>query len=148
MHHYYYLFGTDAIYYLNSETISEFIKRLKKDGIIGQIYHYDESNDSPDDLLSDFGGWGAFERITKPLYNYIYASTEDDESSLKDILTFLEKYATSVRDDEDSAYVELMMDNHICIEFDGKQYYIPTSNSSWTDDDSEIYDFLNDYLKL
>ena len=59
------------------------------------------------------------------------------------ILKFLEKYGTKVLDGETSAHVELMIDDHICIEFDGVQYYVPENNSDYTEDDELIFEFLD-----
>lgn len=59
------------------------------------------------------------------------------------ILKFLEKYGTKVLDNETSAFVELMMDDHICVEFDGVQYYVPENNSEYTEDDELILEFLD-----
>lgn len=58
------------------------------------------------------------------------------------ILDFLEKYGTKVKERESSSFVEWMMDDHICVEVDYVQYYIPESNSSYTGDDDLIYEFL------
>jgi len=63
------------------------------------------------------------------------------------ILEFLETFGTVVESNEESSYVDLMMDDHKCVEFDGVQYYVPESNSFYEDDDLDIYDLLiNDYL--
>jgi hypothetical protein len=40
---------------------------------------------------------------------------------------FLEDHAIEVQDNEPDHYVELMMDNHKCTEWKGKQYYISDS---------------------
>lgn len=56
----------------------------------------------------------------------------------KAILNFLEKFGTKVLDDEKSDFVELMMDDHHCIEFLAVQYYIPENNSEYTEDDELI----------
>lgn len=58
------------------------------------------------------------------------------------ILDFLEKYGTKVLEGESSDFVELMMDDHICVEFGYTQYYIPQNNSSYTEDEDLIYEFL------
>jgi len=58
------------------------------------------------------------------------------------ILDFLEIYGTKVLEGESLDFVELMMDDHICIEFEGVQYYIPENNSSYTEDEELIYEFL------
>ena len=53
---------------------------------------------------------------------------------------FLKDQAIEVEKNEPLAYVELMMDNHKCIEWKGKQYYI--SDSYLSDDEEKIYDVL------
>lgn len=58
------------------------------------------------------------------------------------ILDFLEKYGTKVREEETFDFVVLMMDDHICIEFEYQQYYIPENNSLYTEDEDLIYEFL------
>lgn len=58
------------------------------------------------------------------------------------ILDFLEKYGTKVLEGESSDFVELMMDDHICVEFGYTQYYVPQNNSSYTEDEDLIYEFL------
>ena len=54
------------------------------------------------------------------------------------ILEFLEKYGTKVLEGESSDFVE----DHICVEFGYTQYYIPENNSSYTEDEDLIYEFL------
>ena len=58
---------------------------------------------------------------------------------------FLEETCTEVQANETLAYCELMMDNHKCIEYGGKQYYIPETNFG---DEEIIYDFLIDNYSL
>jgi hypothetical protein len=53
---------------------------------------------------------------------------------------FLEDQGIEVEKNEPISYVELMMDNHKCIEWKGKQYYI--SDSYLSDDEEKIYDVL------
>jgi len=54
---------------------------------------------------------------------------------------FLSNYGIEVLENEPDHYVELMMDNHKCIEFKGKQYYISDS-LTLTEDEEKIYDVL------
>ena len=54
---------------------------------------------------------------------------------------FLSNYGIEVLENEPDHYVELMMDNHKCIEFKGKQYYISDS-LTLTEDEQKIYDVL------
>jgi hypothetical protein len=57
------------------------------------------------------------------------------------VLEFLGKYCTKVRKKESISYVELMMDNHKCVEFDGKEYYVP-EDVAYNEDEQIIYDYL------
>ena len=61
----------------------------------------------------------------------------------KAILDFLKKYGTKVLPDESMDFIELMMDDHICIEFDNIEYYVPKNNSSYTEDDELILKVLD-----
>jgi hypothetical protein len=54
---------------------------------------------------------------------------------------FLEDHAIEVEDNEPDHYVELMMDNHKCTEWKGKQYYISDS-LDLLEDEQKIYDVL------
>jgi len=54
---------------------------------------------------------------------------------------FLEDHAIEVEDNEPDNYVELMMDNHKCTEWNGVQYYISDS-LDLSDDEEKIYDVL------
>jgi hypothetical protein len=62
------------------------------------------------------------------------------------IKEFLKERGTKVRANEPMSYCELMMDNHKCIEYGGKQYYIPEENLFG--DDEIIYDFLVEHYGL
>ena len=42
------------------------------------------------------------------------------------------------------ADLELKMDDHKCIEWDGKNYFMPKNNSFYTEDDDLIWEFLNE----
>ncbi len=59
-----------------------------------------------------------------------------------EIEKFLETFCTKVLKEESDSYVELMMDNHKCIEIENVQYYVPEDNSLWTERDEQIYQFL------
>ena len=54
---------------------------------------------------------------------------------------FLDDHGIEVEDNEPDNYVELMMDNHKCTEWKGKQYYISDS-LDLSDDEEKIYDVL------
>lgn len=59
----------------------------------------------------------------------------------KRVRDFLETYGVEVEHDEDEAYVELMMDDHKCVDV-GVQYYIP--DYTYSNADEEVYDYLID----
>ena len=60
------------------------------------------------------------------------------------IKEFLKARATKVRKKETDSYVELMMDNHKCIQYGDKQYYLPEENLFG--EEEKIFDFLvNNY---
>lgn len=61
---------------------------------------------------------------------------DDDE-----VNEFLSNHGIEVQDNEPDHYVELMMDNHKCTEWKGKQYYISDS-LTLTEYEWEIYDVL------
>lgn len=58
-----------------------------------------------------------------------------------DVRLFLSEYGIEVLENEPDGYVELMMDNHKCIEWKGKQYYISDS-LALSEDEEKIYDVL------
>ena len=60
------------------------------------------------------------------------------------IKSFLKEFGTKARKNESESYTELMMDDHICIDWEDKQYYVPENNSSYTEDDDLIWKFLNE----
>jgi len=64
------------------------------------------------------------------------------------ILEFLSKYGVKVSEDEDSATTELYMDDHSYIEFEEQGYYLPKNNSSFTEDDELLLEYLNYHYDL
>jgi len=58
-----------------------------------------------------------------------------------EIKEFLKNYGTKVRKNEPDHYVELMMDNHKCIQFGKSQYYI-ADDLTLTNREQEIWDLL------
>lgn len=62
-----------------------------------------------------------------------------------EIREFLETYCDEVYDMPDHA-LELIMDNHKCICWHGKEYFVPESNMFGRDE--EIYDHLIDNYGL
>lgn len=57
---------------------------------------------------------------------------------------FLKNYADEVYDMPESA-LELLMDDHICIEWEGTEYFIPENNSMYDEDDEMIYKYLFEF---
>jgi hypothetical protein len=59
-----------------------------------------------------------------------YINLHTDLILVKDseVVEFLKEFATKVMEIETSDYVEIMMDDHRCIEFDGVQYYLSTTS--------------------
>ena len=68
--------------------------------------------------------------------------------TITEIKEFLNSFCTKVRKKETSAYVELMMYDHKCIEYNKKQYYVPENNGSFTPTDELICDFLTEEYSL
>ena len=61
------------------------------------------------------------------------------------ILTFLTEFGTAVTKNEESGYVDLMINNgYCCIEFNEVQYYISKINSLYDSEDEDICDLLID----
>jgi len=58
-----------------------------------------------------------------------------------EVAQFLEDHGIEVEKNEPDHYVELMMDNHKCTEWKGKQYYISDS-LDLSEDEEKIYDVL------
>ena len=54
---------------------------------------------------------------------------------------FLKDHGMEVGDNEPDDYVELIMDNHKCVEWKDKQYYLSES-LDLSDDEKKIYDVL------
>lgn len=80
----------------------------------------------------------------KTVVNYLLTQFPTDS----DLVTqFIDTYGIKVKEDEELHYVELMMDNHICVEWMDEQYYILKDNSLYSTVDDIIYNFLED-LKI
>lgn len=58
-----------------------------------------------------------------------------------DVLDFLTTHGIEVEDNEPDHYVELIMDNHKCVKFKDKQYYISDS-LLLNEDEQKIEDYL------
>lgn len=59
-----------------------------------------------------------------------------------EIQNFLKEFCIIVKDDEEDWYVERMMDDHKCIEYEGKEYYIPEDCSLMDEDDLLLKEML------
>lgn len=64
------------------------------------------------------------------------------------IINFLEKYCEKVKKDESDSHVELMMDDHFCVEYKGHKYYVPETNSLFDKSDEEVQEHLFDIFSL
>ena len=62
----------------------------------------------------------------------------------KEVENFIKEFCTKVYNMPFSD-LELYMDNHKCIKWSGKEYFMPEDNSFYTKDDDIIYKFLNEY---
>lgn len=60
------------------------------------------------------------------------------------ILLFLDTFGIIVEENETSEYVDLMMDNHKCVEFAEVQYYVPENAIGYSESDLDIYEVLID----
>ena len=69
-----------------------------------------------------------------------------EELTTEDIQNFLDEYGTEVQEHEKSDYVELMMDNHICIEFNKKQYYVGEDTNYGKK--QFLYDIVESFYRL
>ncbi len=74
------------------------------------------------------------------------ASEEKREKLFKVLIEIcLTSFDTIVQEKESESYVELIMDDHICIRWEDVEYYISKDNSFYTDNDDLILDFLSDH---
>jgi hypothetical protein len=58
------------------------------------------------------------------------------------IKSFLFTYCKQAEDDEPLDYVELMMDNHYCINYEGQDWYVPTDDSGLSNDESLLKEMI------
>jgi hypothetical protein len=62
---------------------------------------------------------------------------------IKNIIdNYVDTICTEVREGEGSGYVDLMMDNHKCIEWGGREYYIPEDYVAANEDEEFVYEYL------
>ena len=55
---------------------------------------------------------------------------------------YVDSICVEVKEDEHLSYVELMMDNHKCIECGGREYYIPEDYTAADEDEEFVYEYL------
>ena len=65
------------------------------------------------------------------------------KATKKEVLAFLKEFATRVDDTSDDS-AELWMDDHICIKYNGIEYYVPESRMLFTDWHSDLVDMLEE----
>lgn len=58
-----------------------------------------------------------------------------------EIKAFLDTFCDEVYDMPDHA-LELIMDDHKCVEYEDKQYFVPENNSFFDERDYEIQEYL------
>lgn len=92
-------------------------------------------------------------------FDFSFISTSDVEEYVEDycdnlellqdseVDKFISNHGIEVEENEPDNYVELMMDNHKCIQWKDKQYYISDS-LDLTNDEEKIYDVLAYYLHV
>lgn len=61
---------------------------------------------------------------------------------------YVDTVCTEVREDESLAYVDLMMDNHKCIEWGGREYYIPEDYTATDEDEEFVYEYLTNLKRI
>ncbi len=49
---------------------------------------------------------------------------------------------------EECEYVDLMMDNHKCIEWGGREYYIPEDYTAANEDEEFVYEYLTNVKRI
>jgi hypothetical protein len=92
-------------------------------------------------------------------FDFSFISTSDVEEYVEDycdnlellqdseVDKFISNHGIEVEENEPDNYVELMMDNHKCIQWKDRQYYISDS-LVLTNDEEKIYDVLVYYLHV
>lgn len=61
---------------------------------------------------------------------------------------YIDAICTEVKEDEESGYVDLMMDNHKCIEWGEKDYYIPENYIAANEDEEFVYEYLTNVKRV
>ena len=121
------------MYSLVNNVEGEVIAKLKNDSeLIDKVIKIVRENEDFD--FSVLGISDAIEYIEEYCHNLDLL--DDDE-----VAEFLSNHGIEVGENEPDHYVELMMDNHKCTEWNGKQYYISDS-LDLTEEEQKIYDVL------
>lgn len=121
------------MYSLVNNVEGEVIAKLKNDSeLIDKVIKIVRENEDFD--FSVLGISDAIEYIEDYCHNLDLL--DDDE-----VAEFLSNHGIEVGENEPDHYVELMMDNHKCTEWNGKQYYISDS-LDLTYEEQKIYDVL------
>ncbi len=71
-----------------------------------------------------------------------------DDAVKNGVDAFIEHYGTKVTNEDNANYVELMMDDHYCINWKNDQYYIPENSMLFTVLDDKINDYLSENFKV
>lgn len=61
---------------------------------------------------------------------------------------YVSDICTEVKEDEESGYVDLIMDNHKCIEWGEKEYYIPEDYTAANEDEEFVYEYLTNVKRI
>jgi F420-dependent methylenetetrahydromethanopterin dehydrogenase len=61
---------------------------------------------------------------------------------------YIDAICTEVKEDEEPGYVDLMMDNHKCIEWGEKEYYIPENYIAANEDEEFVYEYLTNVKRI
>ena len=69
---------------------------------------------------------------------------KQSDERYEEITTFISNWGILTELGEPDHYVELMMDDHRCIKWNRKLYYIPETCSSFDAEDYEILEYLED----
>ena len=99
----------------------------------GQVVVYDRNDNEIDSYEIPY------EKIETDQLEYISELCDKHLGVLIEI--FLEDFCDEVYDMPSHA-LELLMDNHKCIDYKGTEYFVPENNSSYEKEDENIYEYL------
>lgn len=71
-----------------------------------------------------------------------FINADDFSITIQEVREFLKEFCTEVQENEAPDYVELKMDDHRCLNFEGKQYYVPENSVLFTTEDYEVIEYL------